>query len=74
MRLIGDLVMSALVGLAVALGLGWVGAGVTFGLPGGLGLIVGSIAGTGYFVWRREDPDAHLSERERLERTLFPDD
>jgi hypothetical protein len=72
-RLIGDLVMSVLVGLAVASGLGWVGAGVTFGLPGGLSGAVGMVAGVGYFIWRREDPEAHLSERERLERQLFGD-
>lgn len=71
MRLVGDVVMSVLVGLVVAAGLGWSGAGATLGLPGELAWAVAGVAGLGWFLWRREDPEGHLSPREQLERQLF---
>ena len=74
MRIVYDLVISALAGVMVASGLGWWGAGATLGLPGGLAAIGGTVAGTAYFIWRVQDPEAHESPRERLERQLFSDD
>jgi hypothetical protein len=71
-KLVGDLVMSVLSGLAVAAGLGaplgWSG---TLAWPAGPAGVIGLVAGVGLFVWRRQDPEAHESPRERLERQLF---
>ena len=71
MKLVWDVIMSVLVGLVVASGLGWTGAGATLGLPAEVAWVVAGVAGTGYLIWRREDPTAHESPRERLERELF---
>ena len=71
MRLLWDLVMAVGAGLVVSSGLAWGGGGTTGGLPGTGSLILGAVVGTGYFIWRRQDPAAHESERERLERELF---
>lgn len=72
MKLVGDLVMAVLGGLAVAAGLGaplgWSG---TLPWPAGPAGIIGLLAGVGLFVWRRQDPSAHESPREELERRLF---
>ena len=73
MRIVYDLVISVLAGFAVASGLGWWGAGATLGLPGGLAALVGAIAGTAYFIHRVQNPEAHESDRERLQRVLFSD-
>jgi hypothetical protein len=70
-KLVGDLVMSVLAGLVVVSGLGFVGAGATLGVPGELAWVGGTLVAVGMFVWRRQDPDAHLSPREELERRLF---
>lgn len=72
MRMLWDLVLSAGAGLAVAAGLGgdlgWSG---DLAWPGLLPLAGGLVAGVGLFVWRRQDPRAHESPREELERRLF---